>query len=223
MTTALLNKIASFAASESLPVTTIAKREAFKDLMPLLPEMPDDLSEKQLVSLATLYKLVYRPPVKYKHKSKFAWLSSACATEKNDIGRPCLRYVYAARDYLVATDGQKLHCTPTSKTTGYVGFLGNEGQEIDLPYTYLDILRIIPERDETGWWSAKDTKIHIRNGTEYIILNGNVVNRRDFTQACAGQTYVEYSYSPGNLLAPVALYDTFCTGSKALLIPLRIK
>ena len=137
-----INDIANFANN----LDKVTKVEIFDQLRSLI-ELSTD--EKCTLALATLYKGM-QPPMPAKPKNSFQWVAKAMA--KKDV-RYYLNYVYIDDEYVVATDGHRLHLTPNNELIAHAYYDRNENK-IDIDEKFANYKRVI-QFDGVEYHNAK--------------------------------------------------------------------
>jgi len=111
------------------------KVEAFESLNRIITETDAPAVD----DLARLYAyFLPKPPARA--KTPMQWVAKAVAG-KSDV-RVCLQHMYSNGEYLVASDGHRLHGITTTLPAGYYDIAGNQ---ITISDEYPDWCRILPE------------------------------------------------------------------------------
>jgi hypothetical protein len=124
-----MSELATIASKTKKPSKVIAQ-DIVRNLAKQHPECMYDL--------AALYTFFMESP-KAKPKTNFAWVTLAMA--KSDV-RPYLNFVYVDDEYIVGSDGHRLHMAPSDGREP--GFYNLSGDRVEFTgYKYPDYKRLI--------------------------------------------------------------------------------
>jgi hypothetical protein len=146
-----INTVATLASD--LP--KLKKADVFEALLKLIE---NDTNEGNAPTFAYLYSQ-FQPARTAKPKNVFQWVAKAMA--KKDV-RFYLNYVYIDDEYVVATDGHRLHLTPNNELLAQGHYDRNENK-IDIDEKFANYKRVI-QFDGVEYHNAKYiTKTVIHN------------------------------------------------------------
>jgi hypothetical protein len=145
-----INDVAQCAAS----LGKTSKKEAFDHLQQMIERATND---EEILALAFLYNQ-FQPALPTKPKTSFQWVAKAMP--KKDI-RFYLNYVYTDSNYIVATDGNRLHLTKNHQ--GLSGYYNKNMHSVKVDHNYPNYERAI---------DLDNVKYHPLNSCQFEIEAG---------------------------------------------------
>lgn len=146
------------------------KEDCYEALVDIWNTNADTKDESLVCKFAVLFNYFEPKVTKKSGTDKFAWLFQAVTT---DPTREVLMYAYCDGDFVVATDGRRLHLMPNEEglAKGYYNQRKELIPEQDHPYTYPNYKQVIPN------YSGSEVKIEMRH-SELVADSSERVRRK---------------------------------------------
>ena len=170
--------------------------------------------------LATLYSF-FTPPIPKAPKNEFDWVARAVGGPKEI--RIQLQLLHALNGVLYATDGHRIHYTPTALVDGYYDTNGHSVTSCDIRYP--DVLRLACSTGN-NWSSTDQTTVahHTINGKQANVLQSGEVRilQKYFNDAMSlPGTECQGVREPHQALKFEAINLRFGNGRGAVIMPVR--
>ena len=160
-------------------IDAFSKKDAFYVIEKLMKSDDKTITD---VETEMLYKYFLPKLSKKKAKSAIHWVAMACSSPK-DIRR-YLTYMYSDGDYLVATDGHRLHMVETDLDEGY--YCPNSFERVDLDDKYPDFNRVIPSYKTVQEYDLTKCESREHFKTIHIKVKDTWLNRDFLMPGCNG-------------------------------------